>query len=67
MTKEYIDSLIRGTVGGVIAGGVQFFAVAPFATAEHAFYAAGAAAFGFLAIRMGIEGTIDSRRANTKP
>lgn len=66
MSKEYVDSLVRGAVGGAIAGGVQFFAVAGFVSSEQAFYAAGAAAFGFLAIRMGIEGTIDTRR-NRQP
>ncbi len=45
-------ALIRGAIGGAIAAGAAFFAMAPTQGAELAFYASGSAFFGFLALRV---------------
>lgn len=64
-TEPYVVALIRGIIGALIVGGGAFFSTLSLtdATTETAWIAAGAAAFGFLAVRFAGEGTIDHRNA----
>ena len=64
LSPEYQVALTRGLVTGVIGAGIAFFAVVGTGGAEAAGIAAGAAFFTALGGRFGVEGTIDSRRAN---
>lgn len=71
MTPEMTTALVRGLVGGVITAGVSFFAVLGGMAADGitgnemlaAGIATGGAFFGYLAVRVLGEGTIDSNRA----
>lgn len=64
MTAEYRTALIRGLVSAFILAGAQFFVVFAVAGANVAAISAGATFFGTLAARVGVEGSVDSKRAN---
>lgn len=60
----FIEATVRAFVGAVVMAGVSFCAVLPTADDPKVIIAStGGSFFGFLAIRMGIEGTLDARRA----
>ncbi len=64
MTPEYKTALIRGLISAAIGAGVQLFVVLAVGDFRVAAIAAGGAFFTALASRLGVEGTIDSKRAN---
>lgn len=64
MSDPYMQALIRGTIGAFIVAGATFFSV--FASTEESrilVAATGGSFFSFLAMRAGVEGYIDHRRA----
>lgn len=65
MTPEYKTALIRGVITGVFLAGSAFCAIGAQWGFEAGAWAAGTAFFGSLIARGGVEGSIDSKRANT--
>lgn len=64
MSQQYLSALGRGVIGAVITGGAVFFTT--WGTGQPlkvAGIAAGAAAFSYLVVRFGAEGTIDTQAA----
>lgn len=64
LSAEYTTALVRGLVSALILAGAQFFIVFAVGDAKVALISAGATFFGTLGARLGIEGTLDSRRAS---
>lgn len=60
--RAYMASLARGIVGGVISAGLAASTVGAIAGAEQAAWVAASSFFGYLAVRMGVEGTYDANR-----
>lgn len=68
MSHEFQVALVRGGITAVIAGGVSFFSTLQMGlSAGEAGIAAGLMICTSLAARFGVEGAVDSKRANTTP
>ncbi len=67
MTPEYKTALIRALVSGFATAGLAFCSLFPTLGLGAAGSAAGVSFFGILVTRFGVEGTIDSKRANPPP
>ncbi len=64
MSPEYKTAIIRGVISAFILAGAQFFVVFAIGDAKVALVSSGATFFGTLASRIGVEGSVDSKRAN---
>ncbi len=63
MNEPFTTALRRGILSAVAVGGLSFFVTGQTSGLEAGLWAAGAAAFGVLAIRFGAEGYTDSKRS----
>jgi hypothetical protein len=64
MSAQFQTALIRGAIGGAIFAGSAFFAqLASGGSLKAAGVAAGVSFFGYLLLRSGIEGYIDTQAA----
>ena len=65
MSDQFKSALVRGLIGGVIfAGSAAFSQLTTGASYKAAGIAAGVAFFGYLILRSGVEGYIDTNAAS---
>jgi hypothetical protein len=63
MNEPFSTALRRGVISAVAVGGLSFFTVGQVSGLEAGLWAAGASAFGVLAMRFGAEGYADTKKA----